>query len=357
MKKSLIAILLLLSAASCAEQKEFDATEFDKGAFARWMEKYHPEATPLSDGEAGIYVEWLAENPDGVQLREGYWFETNYSVRDQNGDLVYTRSPQNAHLLFGSAFDPAIRYIPEQIRYLPTSMSYTFAIGQTRFLPRMAEGDSVRLYLAPKWGYYPSGGFSYSAENHFGYAKTNASVTSSMGLIVDMRLNRVIKDIDLYEREQVTRWAAERLGITDPADSIALGVYMKKTVENPEGDSVKTDSKVMLYYTGRFLDGHLLDTNVDSVAQAHNILLTDEKKGPAEMTPHAGLIDAFSEALLEMQAGERVRFVTTSDGAYGSEGSRDEKDNHLTVPPYTPLEFEIYVESVENSEEEEEEEE
>ena len=341
MNKILIGILTLLLATACARENEFDKRAFEEGAFARWMAKYHPNV-PESGNDKGIYVEWLDKNPDGTRLRESYWFEMDYTVRDQNGDIFYTRSRRDARLLFGSFFDYTIHYAPELIRYYPPELVYTYPSGQIRFFAELNEGDSVRLYLAPGWGY--SGyGFTYSRSSHFGFALPGTQIEPTTGLIVDMRLNRVIKDIDLYEREQVTRWAADSLGITDPADSIALGVYFKKTIENPTGEEIESTSTARVYYTTRFLDGHVLDTNIDSVARAHHITA---KGGLWEVTSKGDAVDAAKAAVLKMRVGERARFVTISDGAYGSEGSTDINDGHVIVPPYTPLEFEFYIESI-----------
>ncbi len=342
MNKVTIGILLLLLATACAEEKSFDSTAFEQGAFARWMEKYHPTVPRLTGNEAGIYAEWFDQNPAETHLREGYWLEMDYTLRDQNGDIFYTRSPRDARLLFGARFDRRIRYVPERMHYAPATMVYTYPSGLIRMLGKMAEGDSARFYMGPEWG-FSMAGFGYSAEDHFGYAREDARVSASMGLIVDMRLNRVIKDIDLYEREQVTRWAADSLGITDPADSIALGVYFKKTIENPTGEEIESTSTARVYYTTRFLDGHVLDTNIDSVARAHHITA---KGGLWEVTSKGDAVDAAKAAVLKMRVGERARFVTISDGAYGSEGSTDINDGHVIVPPYTPLEFEFYIESI-----------
>lgn len=350
MKKAFTCIFFILLAGglavSCAKEDEFDSNEFQKGAFDRWMEKYHPDVPLLTGQYEGIYAEWLEKNPDGLKLREGYWFELDYTSRDQNGDIFYTRSRSYARQLFGFWFDYAIHYVPERIQYHPNSMSYIYPEGQIKMLSQMHEGDSVRLYLPPAWGYgYGYYGFTYTTSSHFGFSPTTAKVSPSSGMIIDMRLNRVIKDIDLYEREQVARFAVDSLEITDPADSIALGIYLKKQVRNPEGDSVKLDtSTASVYYTTRFLDGHVIDTNVDSVAKANHIAGSN---GPWKVRPNSsGIIPAMRKALIHMLSGEKARFVTVSDQAYGTEGNTDSNKGYVVIPPYTPLQFEIYVESV-----------
>lgn len=355
MKKAFTYIFFVLLAGSlavsCAKETEFDSNEFQAGAFSRWMKKYHPDVPLLTGQYAGIYAEWLEKNPDGPELREGYWFELNYTARDQNGDIYYTRSLPFARQIFGSTLDHTIHYVPELIQYQPNSMSYTYPEGQIKMLTQMNEGDSLRLYLPPAWG-YGNGyyGFNYTKSSHYGYSPSTAAVSAESGLIIDMRLNRVIKDINLYEREQVARFTEDSLGITDPADSVALGIYLKKSVTNPEGDSVKLKNcTASVYYTGRFLDGHVFDTNVDSVARAHNIV---GNSGPLKIRPNndTDYIPAFGKALVNMLTGEKARFVTISDQAYGSEGSTHSSGGYVVIPPYTPLVFEIYVESVEYDE-------
>jgi FKBP-type peptidyl-prolyl cis-trans isomerase len=171
-------------------------------------------------------------------------------------------------------------------------------------------------------------------------------------MIFDMRLNRIIKDVYLYEREEVERYAADKLGITNPSDSVVLGVYAKKTVENRPGEPVKAGSVVDIYYAGRFLDGHVFDTNDTEVGEENRVSASGSPLSVVVGT--ASVIPAMDAVLLGMRAGERATFVTVSDQAYGSIGSTNETYGYVVIPPYTPLVFDIYVESVENVEEDEE---
>jgi FKBP-type peptidyl-prolyl cis-trans isomerase len=228
---------------------------------------------------------------------------------------------------------------------------YYYAQGQIRALSLMNEGDSVRLYIPPSQGFWGGYGFTYSTESHFGYSPSSAYLSPDMGMIFDMRLNRIIKDIYLYEREEVERYAAEKFGITNPADSVVLGVYAKKTVENPDGEAVKGGSVVDIYYAGRFLDGHVFDTNDTEVAEENHVSASGSTLSVA--VGSASVIPAMDAVLLGMRAGERASFVTVSDQAYGMNGSTNETYGYVVIPPYTPLVFDIYVESVENVEEDE----
>jgi len=368
MKKCIPLISFLGSMAifvSCAKDVELDLTEFEEGIFDRWMAKHHPEATPLESPHKGLYVDWIERNPDGMKLRDGYWIELNYTARDQNGNIFLTRNKAVARQILGPGFDRSVHYVPELIQYVPGSLVAGYAVGQVEALSLMQEGDSLRVFVPPFKGYmsqassYPyynsyyegystyfesgtASGFSYTVAKHYGFAPENISVSTSLGLIFDMKIKKIIKDINLYEREKVERFAADSLGVTELSDSIALGVFFRKLEENPEGDSVKLQQKAKIYYKGAFLDGFVFDSNIDSVILAHRLSSTAD-------TTHVypdKFINGVKTALLNMKSGERARVVMVSEQGYGTTGSSDEYTGKVIIPPRTPLQFELYVERV-----------
>jgi FKBP-type peptidyl-prolyl cis-trans isomerase len=365
---------------SCAKDQELDLTEFESGLFARWMTRHHPEAEALESPYDGLYVNRIEQNPNGRQILNGYWLELDYTAQDQYGVIYLTRNRSIARQILGPEFDPTVHYTPELIQYNPSSLISNYAIGQIEGLSMMKEGDSLRVYVSPDKGYIDSStssysyydnyygytnsyddqtpiGFKWSIGQHYGFSPKNMTVPTSAGLIFDMRLRRIIKDINLYEREQVERFAADSIGITDPADSIALGVYFRKLVENPAGDSVKVGQTAKILYTGRFLDGHIFDTNVDSVIRANHLRLYAPNKYPlgdtiAHMAPE-DFTSGYKAALLQMKSGERAQVVISSEQAYGTTG-RTDTNGRMVIPPRTPIRFEIYVESVDPAEDDDE---
>ncbi len=349
LKKLAVPLLMLLVAVSCAETEPgLPFEERQQEAFDLWMAKYHPGITKL---ESGLYLEWISQNPSHRRLNEGYWMILNYTGRTIAGDIYTSRSADIAKQL--GYFSYETHYVGEYSQFTTTfgdsdySALYNTPIGELEALALMHEGDSVRLYIPPKLGYV------YGFSGATGYV-SGVAMTSSYPVILELGLQKVVPDPVIYDHEQTYLFARDSLGILSPADSTAYGLYMKKLVEVPDGDTITTDSTVSVYYVGRFIDGFVFDTNVDSVAKARGIyetIVSDENRGsshfnPLTVTPSPNKSEGakgFDQAILHMRKGEKSEVVMNSSLGYGSTG--DTYEGYLVIPPYTPLIFEIYVES------------
>lgn len=362
MKKILSRISLLSMIAvfglSCADHHDIDMDEFYSETFTRWMEKNRPEATREEGKYAGLYTEWIEQDDDAQKLRTGYWFKLNYTAYDLYGNAFITRNEQYAKQLGFFPVEDRIQYRSDLVQYNPTDLmsnSY-YAIGQVFALSMMGLGDSLRVYMPSVFGFSST---YFSSQNFYlrNYGYTNANVPTNIGLVYEMKIVEIIKDIRLYETEMVQKFAQDSLGIANLTDTLITGAYMKKLQVNEEGDSVKSDSKVTTYYVGRYLDGFVFDTNVDSIAVANGI--KNYSKEPVEWdlsSVYSTPIEGFKAALLNMLEGEHARVVFISSLGYGDEGSTN-SSGAVTIPGYSPLEFEIWVETVENPSDDDEEEE
>jgi FKBP-type peptidyl-prolyl cis-trans isomerase len=396
MKRILLSLYLTVATVaaftSCAENTELDLSEFENAAFDRWMKKYHPGIERL---ESGLYIEWIERNPDGRRLTEGNFMSIDYTARDQNGDYFLSRNKSIARQVGG--YLPATHYAPEFTAYSPstalsgggasyyydpyyyggyggyddyygssygypyysgvtTSTSETttsgYPVGVWQALGMMHEGDSVRLYIPPAMGYY--NGFNNN-DDAYGYSPYGTSVSNTQGILFDLRLDEVVSDPLMRERGLVERYAADSLGIASVADSIALGTYLKKIVENPSGEPITADSLVTVLYTGRYLDGHIFDTNDPaSAVEAFGVYDPNAVKEDGssrwagmEFNPNGtSTVTGFAYATKKMRNGEKARVVMVSGQAYGAEGSTDEDTGRVIIPPYTPLVFDIQVTAV-----------
>ncbi len=93
-----------------------------------------------------------------------------------------------------------------------------------------------------------------------------------------------------------------------------------KGVKELDADSVKLEGKAKIWYIARFLDGFVLDTNIDEVKQ---IVYGEVKQaGEAlEYTPKdGGMIQAFYYTVPNLKFGQWAALVTSSTHAYGSSG-------------------------------------
>ena len=91
----------------------------------------------------------------------------------------------------------------------------------------------------------------------------------------------------------------------------------------------KKGKKIKLFYKGYFLDGTLVDYTPNNWA----FEFTYGQEGQ--------LIEGLQLALRKLKKGEKAKIILPSQLAFGSEGS-----SNGTVPPYTPLVYQIEIQDV-----------
>ena len=154
-----------------------------------------------------------------------------------------------------------------------------------------------------------------------------------------------------FQAEQ-ERMMAEQKKITDSLQAIEMqvlvdyvrnngfsdiatnGVYYKSTQEG-KGIKPAQDKKVKVHYVGKFLDGRVFDTSVESVAKESGKYDAMRKYEPLEFTiGKRQMIAGFEEAVKMMSEGEKGVVVIPSRLAYGAR-QRGE------IPPFSTLIFEL----------------
>ncbi|HLN54539.1 MAG TPA: FKBP-type peptidyl-prolyl cis-trans isomerase [Bacteroidales bacterium] len=105
-----------------------------------------------------------------------------------------------------------------------------------------------------------------------------------------------------------------------PFTQKASGLYYFEVAPG-EGDVAKTHDTVYVFYTGKFLDGSVFDTNVG-------------KQTLGFAVGEAFVIPGFDEAVSYMRQGGKSTFIIPSKLGYGPMG-------YYTIPGYTPLLYEV----------------
>lgn len=119
------------------------------------------------------------------------------------------------------------------------------------------------------------------------------------------------------------------------------GLYI---IVNKKGDGAKVANgkQVSVNYTGRLLDGTLFDTSREADAKAANKVQQGRKYEPMTYTVGAQpMIKGWDEGLMGQTAGSEITLVIPSELAYGERGAGQD------ILPYTPLTFNVTIESVE----------
>lgn len=119
------------------------------------------------------------------------------------------------------------------------------------------------------------------------------------------------------------------------------GLYV---IVNKKGDGPKVAAgkKVSVNYTGRLLDGTLFDTSREADAREANKVQEGREYGPMTYTVGSQpMIKGWEEGIMGQTVGSDITLVMPSELAYGGRGAG--KD----IMPYSPLVFNITIESVE----------
>jgi len=112
---------------------------------------------------------------------------------------------------------------------------------------------------------------------------------------------------------------AKREGVSKTRSGLQYEILAEGSTST---EKVRGKHTIELHYHGTLWDGTVFDSSIER-GQAINVRLWD-------------VIPGWSEGLKLMSPGDKYRFYIPSRLAYGSEGTK-------TVPPYSPLIFEIEV--------------
>ncbi len=111
-------------------------------------------------------------------------------------------------------------------------------------------------------------------------------------------------------------------------------------VTEGDGDTPNTGQKVAVDYVGRFLDGRVFDTSIDSVARAEGIFDENRSYAPFEFTLGVGrVIAGWDIGIALLQQGSKAQFIIPSYLAYGATGADG-------IAPNTILLFEVELKNI-----------
>lgn len=311
--KSLWIAAAVVAVAACAKAESSDYTVTERISLDSWM-KLYVDSPDLEKWDNGMYVQWL-HHGDGDSLAEaGDWVRVNFNGMTLQKDIFYTRSEQTARLQ--GTFTRHTHYVP-YFFYLNDPNNTTID-GIYDILLKMRVGDKVRIYLPSDLAYGSSG---YSNDENVGYSG-QFSLDGNVPVIIDeLELIEMSTDPIVEERVGVEAFVAEQWNI-NPADSLLESYYFDLQTPFPfERDSISRDSTIKIYYTGKFLDGFVFDSNIDSVQQ--RVWGSIDNSGPLEFKMEddsTSYVRGFTLALSKMCYGDRAKVVFTSNYGYDIQG-------------------------------------
>ncbi len=339
--RKILIVLAMFLLAGCAQETTIGYEVYEQKALDEWVAKYAPNAIPMGNGG---YYEVQVESQDGAEKVTGdKWLVLSYIIKDLEGNIVYTRSEAMARQQ--ATFTKYTHYVPDYA-YLMPEKNNTMIQGQYLNLLEMSVGEVRKLYLPSKLGYGSS-----VLSNSVGYGG-QYSLAANKPLIVDsLRVIEIINDAEQRDYDKVDS-VALAWGMT-PADTVVNHYYIKKLYSINHKDSIiGKDSTARIYYTGRFLDGFVFDTNIDSIrrrvygeireeSDTAAIIFkgADAKNIPAAIFEPASRVDSLRENYLNytLSYGDTIRMVVSSFYAYGIGGRTGysvETSSSVYIPPY-----------------------
>ena len=320
MKKTLYRILILASAAaaavSCAKDVEESSDSVQSRILEAYVETYWPNAVK---SPSGLYI--VDSLPGtGRTPEDTSYVLVDYTISYLNGTLSgYTGDSlarQLGEYTHSGYYDP-------QIWYLGNSTT-----GIIELLTGMQEGGCIKAIVPAVLLDTESG--------------MEISQGAGSSLIYDIRLHKVIDDIDQYQIDQIETYLADHLpAITD---STAYGFYYRKTRSNLK-DTIESNDYIYVRYIGRFLNGTVFDTNIEDTAKRYRIYKSGGSysstsyqyfSDSTEAMEENSFVGGFNKALYGMKPGEQAITVFYSNLGYGTSGSG-------SIPGYVPLRFDIWV--------------
>ncbi|MDR1725556.1 MAG: FKBP-type peptidyl-prolyl cis-trans isomerase [Bacteroidales bacterium] len=181
-------------------------------------------------------------------------------------------------------------------------------------------------------------------ENEYAYFKVKIDSTATEE---DMRIADSLHSVEeakLADSLEKLEDAAIEKYLTDNGfDKTKInGVYIKHIKEGSGEKPVENDN-VKVHYAGRFLDGRLFDTSIDSVAKAANKYQQGRNYEPLQFgIGRHQMIEGFENGVKTMREGGKAIVVIPSALAYG-------RIQRGEIPPCSPLTFELELVKVEKT--------
>jgi FKBP-type peptidyl-prolyl cis-trans isomerase len=303
-KKSFVLLISFLLFVVACDRIVNDTQSDEMARLQAWLQVNH--ITPDTITPSGIYFVNV-HTGTGLSPVDSSYLVFAVTKSDLTETVYETNSKDEAELW--GIFTYTKHYVPTFSQYLKSVKSN----GLNEGLSMMKEGGKARLIL-------PS---------------NVAGMANNTTVIFDVELIKVVTDPKVFETDTLQNYLTVNPGFTPFSDSI----YYKKITTGTRECIVAKDSIVQVNYTGRFLDGYVFDTNIDSVASANHIFSSSKDYGPLVFAVGStSYIPGFSIAVKKMIEGEKAIFVIPSEFAYGASGNTS---GSLIIQPYTSLIFEI----------------
>ena len=341
MKKNIILIMAIAAClCGCAKQKKSGTNDAAKRYFDSWMQVHFPEAFSKGPSFPGYYV--VDDIPGTGELIGDYddslFVRVDYTLRELDGTISgSTLASVNKQL---GTFEESSYYLPD-IWHIGT-----MAAGLKNLVPRLRVGERCTAVI-PGW---------LTSYNDYNTAQEYLDKESGVDGIYEIEVvEKIHKNIYEWEIDSICRYIARHYPdkfSSDPArvrpDSVSThGMYYICLKEPSDTSTMTGDSTIYINYTGRLLNGQVFDTTIRDTAMRYGIWSADATYSPTVANLSTDyknvtlgedsneVISGFARTISLMHAHEKGIGIFCSFNGYDYNGSGS------TIPPYSPLIFEI----------------
>lgn len=341
LRYALMSLVVAVGLTSCAEIVEIDMDEKEQQSLDAWIAKHvNKNGTRAVRQSNGLWVE-IADYGDTKSMATNdtvTWVKYNFTMRDMTGNVVFTRYEDIAK--WQGTFTKHTHYVPDYIfcgEYPANLLEGTHYMMRNTLTNH--DGTKFNMHVGTKGTLYIPSALAHGAtgtSNDAGYGG-QYSLNGSVPSIIDFEIVHVTKDPVKDEEKEVADFIAST-GNWKPVNDTLDYLYVDKKFRLPEGeeaykgDSIKIDSTVKIWYVGKFLDGFVFDTNIDSIkrrafgkiestGEALEFTAKEQGKSTDESgDDNSSYIKAWNYTIPHLLKGQWARIVATSFYCYGSTG-------------------------------------
>lgn len=319
---SLMASILLF--ASCAEKDSETDRQWEERVLGAYMRTHYGDLLQdtLRQQASGLYMINLKKGTGDIP-NDSCLVEFNTTIRTFQDMLASTTYEHTARL--ENVYSSTTHYAPAYTYY-----RWSIVPGIKEALGKMRAGDSTRLII-PSWLAYGTVG--------------TTGISGNTTMVCDIKLEKVvpISQAKAYEQQQIADYMANHPGFVQ-LDTFE-NVYWRTVVPSDTTNYIAEAGDNFSYrYAAFFLDGHMFETTIDSLATSHGIAVTNDGLPTAAKVGSSGLVKGLEKVMLYMSRKQTVEVLFTSDYAYGTYGNYTSSTSSSTssgndINPYTPLGF------------------
>jgi peptidylprolyl isomerase len=294
----IIGIMAAIAGSGCKEDNSQELKDQENKLLQQYLATNNITTDPTA---SGLYYIPITEGT-GISPVEGTWVEIDYTGELVDGTVFSTSMAQTAEM-YGIT-DEEMIYGPSRLMVGSIGVE-----GLNEGLQLMKVGGRAKFILPSDLGF---GGYA------------TGTVPSYSTLIYTIDLLDAFDDPDQHEQELI--WAYLREGAYENVDSTDSGIYYIQQ-QKGTGELLQDNDNVSVWYTGKFLDGRVFDSNIGG----------DEF---TFMVAGANVIEGWRQGIKLMRDGEKGTLIIPWDLAYGADGRYDQY-GRVVIPPYMTLVFEM----------------